>query len=87
MASVRRLPIVGDVHLQREEWPFSPNDWKDLLSIWPAPVQLNKIVYSVNEKEKAFDAISLRFKNQKFEAFDMAATQEKQRVSIKIQTR
>lgn len=65
-SNVRRLPIVGDVHLEREEWPFTPEDWHNLLGITPAPVQLSKIIYSVNEDEEAFDAISLRFVNQDF---------------------
>ena len=27
MSNVRKLPIVGDVHLSREQWPSQPDDW------------------------------------------------------------
>jgi len=35
MRNVRRLEIVGDVHLSREEWPSLPEDWENLWSIRP----------------------------------------------------
>ena len=35
LKNVRKLPIVGDVHLGREEWPSAPADWKNLWSIEP----------------------------------------------------
>ena len=84
-ANVYRLPIVGDVHLEREEWPFSPEDWHNLLSITPAPVTLSKIIYSVNVDEEAFDAISLRFANQNFQSYDLAATDQTKRIKLKVQ--
>ena len=50
MKNVRRLPIVGDVHHEREEWPATAEDWQNLLSINNWPIKLCQIVYSVNEK-------------------------------------
>ena len=61
MQHVRKLPIVGDVCSDREEWPSSPDDWLNILSIRPLPVRLNQIVYSVNEEERAFSSLGLRF--------------------------
>ncbi len=81
ISDIRRLPIVGDVHLQREEWPSSPEDWQNLLSIQPGPVQLNKIFYSVNQIEKAFEALSLNFRGQKFRAYSLSATSGKPNMS------
>ena len=43
MSNVRRLPIVGDVHLSREERPSLPIEWQNLWSIRPLPVRLLKI--------------------------------------------
>ena len=74
---MRRLPIVGDVHLEREEWPSSPEDWHNLLSLQPGPVQLSRIFYSVNQTERAFEVISLHFRGQKFKAYDLSATSGK----------
>lgn len=47
MRYVRRLPIVGDVHLRREEWPSAPKDW---LKLWmlPHPIRVCKIRYAIN---------------------------------------
>ena len=68
MSDVRKLPIVGDVHYAREQWPAQPDDWKDLLGISPLPIKLSQIIYSVNESEQAFDSLGLKFSNQKFES-------------------
>lgn len=35
LRNVRKLPIVGDVHLGREEWPSLPEDWEALWGINP----------------------------------------------------
>lgn len=51
------------------------------------PIKLAKILYSVNQKEKAFDAISLHFKNQKFEAFDLESTRHTKRLAANIPMR
>jgi len=56
--NVRRKPIVGDVHMKREEWPETREDWSKLWSL-PKPIRVCKIRYSVNVRERAFDAISL----------------------------
>ena len=74
MKNVRHLPIVGDVHLSREQWPSDAKDWQNLWSIQPLPIKLSKIIYSVNEQEKAFTSISLHFQNQGFESFELAAS-------------
>lgn len=74
MENVRKLPIVGDVHYGREQWPSTQKDWSNLLSIAPLPVKLNKIVYSVNEKEAAFSSLGLRFASQTFESQILEAT-------------
>ena len=66
MRNVRKLPIVGDVHLGREEWPSLPEDWEALWNINPQPIRLSKITYSVNTAERCFNAISLSFREQKF---------------------
>jgi len=71
---MRKLAIVGDVHLGREEWPTLPADWENLWSIEPQPIKLTKITYSINAAERCFDAISLQFKGQTFEAYDLSAT-------------
>ena len=76
---------MGDVHLERDEWPSSPEDWHNLLSIQPGPVKLSKIFYSVNKIEKAFDVISLQFLGQKFPEYNLSATNGKKYMScIKI---
>lgn len=74
MQNVRKLAIVGDVHLGREEWPSLPEDWENLWSISFKPIKLSKIVYAVNKKEQCFNAISLSFRNQAFNAYDLSAT-------------
>jgi len=66
MKNVRKLPIVGDVHYAREQWPATTEDWQNLWSTNPLPVKLSKLVYSVNEKEQAFNSLSLQFANQEF---------------------
>ena len=74
LKNVRKLSIVGDVHLGREEWPSLPADWKNLWSIDPKPIKLTKITYSINTGERCFNAISLLFKGQMFESYDLSAT-------------
>ena len=63
MMNIRRLPIVGDVHLGREQWPEKPEDWASLWSTSPLPVRVSSIAYSVNEECKAFSSLGLRFSN------------------------
>lgn len=58
----------------REEWPFLPEDWENLWGITFKPIKLSKIVYAVNKKEQCFSAISLSFRYQTFEAYDLSAT-------------
>lgn len=74
MKNVRRLPIVGDIHNSREAWPYTELDWVNLLGINPQPIKLSKLVYSINQEEGAFDAISLIFNNQEFKSHDLKAT-------------
>ena len=87
MKNVRRLPIVGDVHYTREVWPSTELDWSNLFSIDPLPIKLSKLVYSVNEEEQAFDAISLIFRNQEFKAYDFKATESAKRVTCSLPLR
>ena len=87
MKKVRCLPIVGDVHLAREQWPSSPQDWRNLWSIRPLAVKLDKIVYSVNKREKAFNAISLRFLNQNFKSYDLSCTSQTKRITLHVKQR
>jgi len=84
---VKRLPIVGDVHLGREEWPSTPQQWNQLWSIEPKPIKLSHIVYSVNRQERAFDAFSLRFVNQTFKSYDLVATDNSERLVCKVRIR
>ena len=72
MNNVRKLPIVGDVHFGREQWPSEPEDWQNLLSITPLPIKLSKIIYTVNESEKAFESLAFKFSNQKFQSVYVA---------------
>ena len=83
---LRRMPIVGDVHLGREEWPSSPADWENFLSL-PWPIKLTTIVYAVNQEERAFNALSLRFAGQKFESYDMCATKKLRRILLPVKLR
>ena len=80
MKNLRRLPIVGDVHLGRESWPSTQEDWENIFSIKPLPIKLCKIAYSVNEREKAFNAIRIHFKNQEFESYELQATERRKRL-------
>ena len=61
MRNIRKLPIVGDLGREKEQWPSTESDWRSLWNIRPLPIKLEKIKYSVNEQEKAFTAISLEF--------------------------
>jgi len=74
MRNVRKLAIVGDVHLGREEWPSLPEEWENLWSIKPQPIKLSKITYCINKEEQCFSAISLSFREQTFQAYDLSAT-------------
>lgn len=60
-SNVRKLPIVGDVHLSREEWPATAEDWQNLWKMKKMPALLSKIVYAIDEKNQAFKAIRLVF--------------------------
>lgn len=73
-SNVRKLPIVGDVHLSREEWPATAEDWQNLWKLKKMPALLSKIVYAIDEKNQAFKAIRLVFDSQTFQSFDLAAT-------------
>ena len=72
--NLRKLPIVGDVHLSRGQWPNRPEDWLDLWALEPMPPRLNRLVYTVNEQELAFTSISLQFARQEFESFNLHVT-------------
>ena len=87
LSKVRKLPIVGDVHLCREQWPSSVDDWRRLWGISPHPIKLAKIVYSVNAKEQAFNSIKLQFANQNFEGFDLSASDELPRKTCPVKLR
>ena len=50
LTNIRRLPIVGDVHLAREEWPSSQQDWVNLWSLPDLPAKLSRVSYSINER-------------------------------------
>ena len=87
MKNVRHLPIVGDVHLSREQWPSSAKDWQNLWSIQPLPIKLTKVTYAVNEQEMAFNSISLQFQNQGFESFELAASNDCDSVICQLKLR
>lgn len=87
MKNVRKLPIVGDVHLSREQWPSTPTDWHNLWNIATVPAKLTKISYAVNEHAKAFSAFNLHFLDQKFPSYDLSATDNDQRKSATVRYR
>ena len=87
MKNVRHLPIVGDVHLSREQWPSCAKDWQNLWSIQTLPIKLSKIIYSVNEQEMAFNSMSLHFQNQEFESFELAASNDCDSVVCQLKLR
>lgn len=79
MKFVRRMPIVGDVHLGREEWPATPEDWDNLWNL-PQPIKVSKLSYSINVDEMAFDALSISFAGQDFDAYEIKATNRRRRI-------
>ena len=87
LSQVRKLPIVGDVHLAREQWPQSPQDWNNLWSLGPKAIRLSKIVYSVNRQRKAFDMLGLVFAGQKFKSFELSATEHAKRLVCHVKLR
>ena len=48
MKNMRKLPIVGDVHLGRDQWPETPEDFLNIWQTRPLPLRLSKIIYQVN---------------------------------------
>lgn len=61
MGNIRKLPIVGDLAREKEQWPLTEADWRSLWNIRPLPIKLETIKYTVNKDENAFTSISLEF--------------------------
>ena len=61
MRNIRKLPIVGDLSREKEQWPQTEADWQSLWNIRPLPIKLETIKYTVNKYERAFTSISLEF--------------------------
>ena len=70
------------MYKERQQWPMTEHDWKNLWNIRPLPIKLEKIQYTVNEQEKVFASISLAFQAQNFESYQVCTKNTEDQVVI-----